>query len=87
MGWDTQLPDEPIINVGYTVAHLSAAGRAGKSAEWRVVSVGTAAVGNYFTGVGARSLRRSRLESRGRLGWHGASHRPQCSINRRCRAA
>ncbi len=53
MGWDTQLPDEPIVNVGYTVAHLSAAGRAGQTAEWRVVSVGTAAVGNYFTGAGA----------------------------------
>jgi hypothetical protein len=52
MGWDTQMPDEPIINVGYTLAHLSAAGHVGKTAEWRVVSVGTAGAGTYFTGVG-----------------------------------
>jgi len=53
MGWRTQLPNEPVINVGYTVAHLAAAGHAGGSAEWRVVPVGTASVGTYFTGVGA----------------------------------
>ncbi len=53
MGWDEQLPDEPVINVGYTVAHLAAAGRVGESAEWRVVPVGTAGVGTYFTGAGA----------------------------------
>ena len=31
MGWDTQLPDEPVINVGYTVAHMTAAGRVGRN--------------------------------------------------------
>ena len=30
MGWDTQLPDEPVINVGYTVAHLLARGQYGR---------------------------------------------------------
>ena len=39
MGWDTQLPNEPVINVGYTVAHLAAAGtwadrRSGESFPW-----------------------------------------------------
>lgn len=51
-GWDTQLPNEPVVNLTYTVAHLAAAGRAGGSAEWRVVPVATAGIGNYFTGVG-----------------------------------
>ena len=62
MGWDTQLPNEPVINVGYTVAHLAAAGRAGESAEWRVVPVGTAGVGTYFTGAG--------LGVYGEVGWN-----------------
>jgi hypothetical protein len=53
MGWDTQLPNEPIVNVGYTVAHLAAAGHAGRSAEWRLVPTASIALGNYFTGVGA----------------------------------
>ena len=62
MGWDTQMPNEPVINVTYTVAHLAAAGRAGESAEWRVVPVGTAGVGTYFTGVGAGVY--------GEIGWN-----------------
>jgi hypothetical protein len=52
-GWDTQLPNEPVINLTYTVAHLAAAGRAGESADWRVVPVATVGIGNYFTGAGA----------------------------------
>lgn len=62
MGWDTQLPNEPVINIGYTVAHLAAAGHAGQSAEWRVVPVGTVGAGTYFTGVGAGVY--------GELGWN-----------------
>jgi len=62
MGWDAQLPNEPVINIGYTVAHLAAAGRVGRSAEWRVVPVGTAGVGTYFTGVGAGVY--------GEIGWN-----------------
>jgi hypothetical protein len=62
MGWDTQLPNEPVINIGYTVAHLAAAGRVGGSAEWRVVPVATAGVGTYFTGVGAGVY--------GEIGWN-----------------
>jgi lipid A 3-O-deacylase len=51
MGWDTQLPDELLVNVAYSVAHLWQQGDVGKSASWRLVPVGTVAVGNYFTGV------------------------------------
>jgi hypothetical protein len=51
-GWDTQLADEPGIDLGYTVAHLAAAGNAGGLAEWRIVPVGTVALGTYFTGAG-----------------------------------
>lgn len=61
-GWHTQLPDEPIINLDYTVAHRVAAGRWGRKAEWRVVPVATVGVGNYFTGVG--------LGVYGEIGWN-----------------
>ena len=62
MGWDTQLPDEPIINLGYTAAHLLAKGPAGESAEWRLVPVGNVGVGTLFTGVG--------LGMYGEIGWN-----------------
>lgn len=61
-GWHTQLPDEPVINLGYTVAHLAAAGPAGKSAEWRIVPIGTVGLGTYFTGAG--------LGVYGEVGWN-----------------
>ncbi len=62
MGWDTQLPDEPIINVGLTTAYRLAEGTAGESAQWRLVPVGHAGLGTYFTGVG--------LGMYGELGWN-----------------
>jgi len=53
MGWNTQLPNEPVVNVGYTAAYLAAAGHVGGSrVQWRVVPVGTVGAGTYFTGVG-----------------------------------
>jgi lipid A 3-O-deacylase len=52
MGWDTQLPNEPIINVSYTVAHLLAEGSLGESAKWRIVPIASVGLGTYFTGVG-----------------------------------
>ena len=61
-GWHTQLPNEPIVNLGYSVAHRVAGGRAGTSAEWRVVPVATVGVGNYFTGAG--------LGVYGEFGWN-----------------
>jgi lipid A 3-O-deacylase len=61
-GWHTQLPNEPVINIGYTVAHLAASGRTGRAAEWRVVPVATVGVGNYFTGAG--------LGVYGEIGWN-----------------
>lgn len=52
-GWSTQLPNEPVVNVGYTVAYLAAQGHVGQSsAQWRVVPVGTLGLGTYFTGAG-----------------------------------
>ncbi|MFM4702321.1 lipid A deacylase LpxR family protein [Aeromonas bivalvium] len=51
-GWDTQLPNEPIVNLNYTLAHLAAAGHTAADLEWRLVPLATAGVGNYFTGAG-----------------------------------
>jgi lipid A 3-O-deacylase len=62
MGWDTQLPDEPVINVGLTTAYRLAEGQAGESARWRLVPVGHVGLGTYFTGVG--------LGMYGELGWN-----------------
>jgi hypothetical protein len=62
MGWDTQLPDEPVINLGYTAAHLLAKGNLGESAQWRIVPIGHVALGTYFTGVG--------LGMYGEVGWN-----------------
>ncbi len=62
MGWDYQLPNEPVINVGYTGTYLLAQGDLGKSASWRVIPVGYAGLGNYFTGVG--------LGLYGEVGWN-----------------
>jgi hypothetical protein len=61
-GWDTQLPNEPVVNVGYSVAHLWAQGDVGKSAKWRLVPVGSVALGNYFTGAAAGMY--------GEVGWN-----------------
>jgi hypothetical protein len=61
-GWDTQLPDEPVINLGYTPARLLTAGHLGGAAEWRVVGLGNAGLGTYFTGVG--------LGVYGEVGWN-----------------
>lgn len=61
-GWHTQLPDEPVINMSYTAAHLWKDGRAGESAEWRLIPVGHVGVGNYFTGAGLGLV--------GEVGWN-----------------
>jgi len=52
MGWHTQLPNEPVINVGYTGTYLLAQGDLGGSASWRIIPVANAGLGNYFTGAG-----------------------------------
>jgi lipid A 3-O-deacylase len=62
LGWRTQLPDEPVINVDYTTTYLLAGGRMGTSASWRVVPLATAGLGNYFTGAG--------LGIYGEIGWN-----------------
>lgn len=62
MGWDTQLPGEPVVNVGLTTAHLWKQGRAGESAQWRLIPIAHAGLGNYFTGVG--------LGMYGEVGWN-----------------
>lgn len=62
MGWHTQLPDEPVINIGYTTAYLWKAGEVGESAQWRLVPVGNVGLGTYFTGVGVGMY--------GEIGWN-----------------
>ncbi len=61
-GWSTQLPNEPIFNVGYTGSYMLAGGDLGGSASWRVIPVANAGLGNYFTGAG--------LGLYGEIGWN-----------------
>ena len=61
-GWHTQLPEEPVINFGYTAAYLWKQGDLGKSAKWRLVPVGNVGLGTYFTGAG--------LGMYGEVGWN-----------------
>jgi len=62
MGWHTQLPSEPVINLGFTTAHLWKHGDVGEAAQWRLVPVGSVGVGTYFTGAG--------LGMYGEVGWN-----------------
>jgi lipid A 3-O-deacylase len=62
MGWRTQLPDEPVINLGLTSAYLWREGHVGETARWRVLPIGHLGVGNYYTGVG--------LGLYGEVGWN-----------------
>jgi hypothetical protein len=62
MGWRTQLPEEPVINLGYTTAYLWKEGDVGKSAQWRLVPVGNVGLGTYFTGAGVGIY--------GEIGWN-----------------
>jgi hypothetical protein len=61
-GWDHQLPDELLLNAGYDAAYLLVERDLGTSAKFRVVPVGGAAVGNYFTGAS--------LGIYGEVGWN-----------------
>lgn len=51
-GWSTQMPNEPIVNLGYTGSYLLADGKLGGSSAWRLVPVANVGLGNYFTGAG-----------------------------------
>ncbi|MBI1382647.1 MAG: DUF2219 family protein [Planctomycetaceae bacterium] len=51
LGWDNQLPDEPLVNIGYDAAYILLERNLDASAKFRVVPIGGAAVGTYFTGV------------------------------------
>lgn len=61
-GWHTQLPDEFIVNVDYTLGGEWLRGELGGDASCRLVPLGGASLGNYFTGVSAGMY--------GEIGWN-----------------
>lgn len=61
-GWDTQLSDEPILNVGYTFDHLWLNGDFDGPVSWRLVPTVDAELGTYFTGLGGAIF--------GEIGWN-----------------
>ncbi len=50
-GWDTQLPNEPVLNVDYTVGYEWIGTSLSDSARLRLVPLAGASLGNYFTGL------------------------------------
>jgi hypothetical protein len=61
-GWDTQLSDEPILNVGYTRDYLWLEGEFDGPMSWRLVPTVDAALGTYLTGLGGGIF--------GEIGWN-----------------
>jgi len=61
-GWDTQLPDEPIVNVGYTLDHLWLDGALSGPVSWRLMPTLDVELGTYFTGLGGGVY--------GEIGWN-----------------
>jgi hypothetical protein len=61
-GWDYQLPNEAIVNVGFTTARLLKEGSGESAFSWKLVGLGDTGLGNYFTGVG--------LGLYGEVGWN-----------------
>jgi hypothetical protein len=62
MGWDYQLPNEAVVNVGFTTAYLLKEGSDERPFSWRLVALGDTGLGNYFTGAG--------LGLYGEVGWN-----------------
>ncbi|MEN8148516.1 MAG: lipid A deacylase LpxR family protein [Planctomycetota bacterium] len=61
-GWDYQLPNEPVVNLDYGVAQVLLAGGDEDEFSWRVVPLGGASLGTYFTGLS--------LGAYGEVGWN-----------------
>lgn len=53
LGWDTQIPNEFIFNIGYSRAQDLASGEFENGAAWRLRSVGSAELGTLATTLGA----------------------------------
>lgn len=56
LGWDTQIPNEVILNIGYTVGFPVFEDQDEASKNWRATAIGNGEVGNYLTGVGIGAL-------------------------------
>lgn len=61
-GWDTQLPNEGVLNLDGSLGHLLGEVEMGDSGKARYGTIGQASLGNYFTGVGGVLW--------GELGWN-----------------
>jgi lipid A 3-O-deacylase len=55
-GWKTQLPNEVIVNMGYTANFAGPTGQISERISWRVTPTVTAEAGTYATVVGAGAL-------------------------------
>ncbi|MFN3211945.1 MAG: lipid A deacylase LpxR family protein [Henriciella sp.] len=56
LGWDSQLPNEAIFNIGYLAGKTLARNSLENGLEWRTVGLGNASLGNYQTSVGGGAI-------------------------------
>lgn len=50
-GWDTQLPNEALLNIDYSAGYVWKEAPLGESLAWRLIPSASISVGNYFTGA------------------------------------
>ncbi len=71
-GWSTQMPDEPIVNVGYSISGTMVESSFGRTGSWRVMPLLSAEAGNYTTAVGFGFL--------AEVGWNVPTSLPSSSL-------
>jgi len=52
-GWDTQLPDEPFLNLDAALSRELVRDSLSEDLEWRMGVAGSASLGTYYTGLGS----------------------------------
>ncbi len=62
LGWDTQLPNELLVNLDYTAGYVWRDHALTESLSWRLIPNVSFGLGNYFTGLSAGLY--------GEIGWH-----------------
>ena len=56
LGWDTQLPNEPLLNIGYQRAGTVLKADPAARFDWRLDAIGSFEIGNYATAVAAGGI-------------------------------
>jgi lipid A 3-O-deacylase len=71
-GWDSQIKDEPVLNIGYTAGYKLIERQLSEQASWRITPLATAEAGTYSTTVAGGFV--------AELGWNLPSSLGICSM-------